>query len=116
MHGSEGAGARRRAPATRQCVARSKKAHAEGEKCGPARLDKMLTEARAITPWLRKGSSVPQQQLIRDFGTSRAKALAEPSSVRVYQDSIGHWYASFVVPPRWSPCPPREGSSASTGA
>ncbi len=22
---------------------------------------------------------------------------AEPSSVRVYQDSVGHWYASFVV-------------------
>ncbi len=23
---------------------------------------------------------------------------ADPSSVRVYQDNIGHWYASFVVP------------------
>jgi putative transposase len=23
---------------------------------------------------------------------------ADPSSVRVYQDSLGHWYASFVVP------------------
>lgn len=23
---------------------------------------------------------------------------AEPSSVRVYQDSLGHWYGSFVVP------------------
>ncbi|MFE7838448.1 RNA-guided endonuclease InsQ/TnpB family protein [Streptomyces sp. NPDC057474] len=140
-----------------ECVARSKKAHADGEKCGPAALDKMLTEARARTPWLAEGSSVPQQQLIRDFGKSRAKALkdikdrkpvhqragmprykkkretlatlnytrrgfrlkdgrlhlagnivltvvwsrdlpADPTSVRVYQDSIGHWYASFVVP------------------
>ncbi|ARF54324.1 RNA-guided endonuclease InsQ/TnpB family protein [Streptomyces gilvosporeus] len=139
-----------------ECVARSKKAHAEGEKCGPARLDKILTQARASTGWLCKGSSVPQQQLIRDFGKSRAKALMDikaglpmrqragmpkykkkhqagptlnytrrgfrlkegrlylagsivlsvvwsrglpklPSSVRVYRDSLGHWYASFVV-------------------
>uniref|UniRef100_A0AAU2V307 Transposase n=1 Tax=Streptomyces sp. NBC_00003 TaxID=2903608 RepID=A0AAU2V307_9ACTN len=139
-----------------ECVARSKKAHAEDEKCGPARLDKMLTEARADTAWLREGSSVPQQQLIRDFGKSRAKALKDikarlpmrqragmprykkkrealptlnytqrgfrlkdgrlhvaggivarvvwsrelpkpPSSVRIYRDSLGHWYASFVV-------------------
>ncbi|MFD3530528.1 RNA-guided endonuclease InsQ/TnpB family protein [Streptomyces sp. NPDC058664] len=140
-----------------ECVARSKKAHAENEKCGPAGLDRMLTEARGRTPWLAEGSSVPQQQLIRDFGKSRTKALkdvkgrmpvhrragmprykkkrealptlnytkrgfrlkdgrlylagrivltvvwsrhlpAEPSSVRVYRDSVGHWYASFVVP------------------
>ncbi|GGX25709.1 RNA-guided endonuclease InsQ/TnpB family protein [Streptomyces chartreusis] len=140
-----------------ECVARSKKAHIDGEECGPARLDRMLTEARAVTPWLAERSSVPQQQLIRDFGRCRAKALkdikdglpvrqragmpgfkkkneaepslnytrrgfrlrdgrlhlagcivvsvvwsrelpAEPSSVRVYRDSVGHWYASFVVP------------------
>jgi putative transposase len=124
--------------------------------CGPAQLDKMLTEARAATRWLREGSSVPQQQIIRDFGKSRVKALkdikarlpmrqragmprikrkrdalpslnytrrgfrlkdgrlhlaggitltvvwsrdlpADPTSVRVYRDSLGHWYASFVV-------------------
>jgi putative transposase len=58
-----------------ECVARSKKAHAEGEKIGPAALDRMLTEARRITPWLGGGSSVPQQQVIRDFGKSRAKAV-----------------------------------------
>ncbi|KUN87680.1 transposase [Streptomyces bungoensis] len=140
-----------------ECVARSKKAHTDGEECGPARLDRMLTHARAITPWLAEGASVPQQQLIRDFGKSRTKALgdikkqlpvrlragmpgyrkkhqanpslnytrrgfrlkngrlhlagrivltvvwsrdlpAEPSSVRVYRDSVGDWYASFVVP------------------
>ncbi|MGW2959156.1 RNA-guided endonuclease InsQ/TnpB family protein [Streptomyces sp. NPDC001220] len=140
-----------------ECVARSKKAHRGKEKCGPARLDRMLTESRSMTPWLAEGSSVPQQQLIRDFSKARAKALkdvkdrlpakqqagmprhkkkqeadptlnytrrgfrlknqqlylaggivltvvwsrklpAEPSSVRVYRDSIGHWYASFVVP------------------
>lgn len=27
----------------------------------------------------------------------------EPSSVRVYQDSLGHWYASFVVPAQAEP-------------
>ncbi|WP_043454674.1 RNA-guided endonuclease InsQ/TnpB family protein [Streptomyces fulvoviolaceus] len=147
-----------------ECVARSTKAHRAGEACGPARLDRMLTEARASNAWLREGGSVPQQQIIRDFGKSRAKALkdigqglpihrragmpkykkkyearptlsytrrgfrlqqgrlhlaggivltvvwsrnlpAEPSSVRVYQDSLGHWYCSFVVPAEVMPLP-----------
>ncbi|MDX3642044.1 transposase [Streptomyces sp. MB09-02B] len=153
-----------------ECVAKSRAVHthnkATGQKvtCGPAQLDRMLTEARARTPWLREGSSVVQQQVIRDFGRSRAKAHkdirerlpmarragmpawktrreapatlnytrrgfglkdgrlhlaggivvtvvwsrqlpAEPSSVRVYQDTLGHWYASFVVPARVQPLP-----------
>ncbi|MEU0074220.1 RNA-guided endonuclease TnpB family protein, partial [Streptomyces sp. NPDC006332] len=63
-----------------ECVAKSRAVHlhnkatGEGQTCGPAHLDRMLTEARACTPWLREGSSVPQQQVIRDFGRSRAKA------------------------------------------
>ncbi|WUL46707.1 transposase [Streptomyces canus] len=153
-----------------ECVAKSKAVHlhnkATGEKAtrGPAQLDRMLTEARARTPWLREGSSVCQQQVIRDFGRSRAKAHkdiearlpmarragmptykkkreaaptlnytqrgfrlkdgrlhlaggivvavvwsrelpAQPSSVRLYQDSLGHWYASFVVPAHAEPLP-----------
>ncbi|MEU9456367.1 transposase [Streptomyces sp. NPDC048277] len=153
-----------------ECVAKAKATHllnrTTGEKrtCGPAQLDKMLTETRARTPWLRQGSSVPQQQLIRDFGKSRAKAQkdvrerlpqrqragmpkwkkkhaasptlnytrrgfrlrggclhlaggivltvvwsrglpAQPSSVRVYQDGIGHWYCSFVVSAEVQPLP-----------
>lgn len=139
-----------------ECVARSKKAHQDKEKCGPARLDTMLTGARSANAWLREGSSVPQQQIIRDFAKSRAKALKDikerlpmrrragmpkykkkhqdnptlnytrrgfrlkdgrlhlaggivvgvvwsrdlpkpPSSVRIYRDSLGHWYCSFVV-------------------
>ncbi|MFE6690395.1 RNA-guided endonuclease InsQ/TnpB family protein [Streptomyces sp. NPDC057743] len=145
-----------------ECVAKSMAVHqcnrATGEKttCGPVQLAAMLTEARARTPWLREGACVPQQQLIRDFGKSRAKALKDikarlpmrqragmpkykkkrealpsleytkrgfrlkdgrlhlaggivvrpvwsrelpepPSSVRVYQDSVGHWHASFVT-------------------
>ncbi|MCR8575431.1 RNA-guided endonuclease InsQ/TnpB family protein [Streptomyces sp. Isolate_219] len=149
-----------------ECVAKSKQVGAwnktrpegaEQQTCGPVQLAAMLTEARARTEWLRKGACVPQQQLIRDFGKSRAKALKAikarlpvrqragmpkykkkrdalptleytrrgfrlkdgrlhlaggivatvvwsrelpnlPSSVRVCRDSIGHWYASFVVP------------------
>ena len=145
-----------------ECVAMSRKVHCLNETatekvtCGPAQLDKMLTEARTTMGWLREGASVPQQQIIRDFGKSRAKALqdiqaglpmrqragmprikrkrdalpsmnytrrgfrvkdgrlhlaggialrvvwsrdlpADPTSVRVHQDSLGHWYASFVV-------------------
>ncbi|KUO14827.1 RNA-guided endonuclease InsQ/TnpB family protein [Streptomyces dysideae] len=154
-----------------ECVAKSQathqhnKAHPQDKRtCGPAQLDKMLTEARTRTPWLREGSSVPQQQIIRDFGRSRAKAHkdiqdrlpmrqragmpkwktkrealptlnytrrgfrltdgrlhlaggivltvvwsrelpAAPTSVRVYQDSVGHWYCSFVVPVEAQPLP-----------
>ncbi|MEV7446538.1 transposase [Streptomyces sp. NPDC091204] len=148
-----------------ECVAKSKEVHAwnrtkpEGadkRTCGPAQLDRLLTEARAKTPWLRAGSSVVQQQAIRDFGRSKAKAQkdirdrlptnrragmpkwkrkresepslnytrsgfrlkdgllclaggirlsvvwsrdlpADPSSVRVYRDTLGHWCCSFVV-------------------
>ncbi|WP_336053584.1 RNA-guided endonuclease InsQ/TnpB family protein [Streptomyces sp. CA2R101] len=153
-----------------ECVAMSCKVHARnkatGEKtgCGPAQLDKMLTEARQSMAWLREGASVPQQQVIRDFAKSRAKALkdikarlpmrqragkprlkrkrnalatlnytrrgfrlkdgclhlaggialtvvwsrdlpSDPTSVRVYRDSLGHWYASFVVTAPAEPLP-----------
>ncbi|WP_372337867.1 RNA-guided endonuclease InsQ/TnpB family protein [Streptomyces sp. MK5] len=60
-----------------ECVARSQRAHREGEACGPARLDRMLTQARAVTPWLAAGSSVVQQQTVRDFAASRTKALKD---------------------------------------
>ncbi|MGW4822647.1 RNA-guided endonuclease InsQ/TnpB family protein [Streptomyces sp. NPDC004227] len=154
-----------------ECVAKSRQMHAhnrvhpEGKlTCGPAQLDKMLTEARSKLPWLRDGASVPQQQMIRDFAKSRSKALKDiehrlpvrqragmprhkrkrdaeptlnyttrgfrlkdgrlhlaggiavtvvwsrelpsaPSSVRVYRDSLGHWYASFVVTTKVQPIP-----------
>ncbi|GAA0913929.1 transposase [Streptomyces thermoalcalitolerans] len=154
-----------------ECVATSRQVHAHNRAhpnerltCGPAQLDKMLTEARARTPWLRDGASVPQQQTIRGFAKARTKALKDiekrlparqrtglpkwkkkrkalptlnytrrgfrlkdgrlhlaggialtvvrsrnlpsaPSSVRVYQDSLGHWYASFVVAAEVQPLP-----------
>jgi len=37
----------------------------------------MLTGARAVTSWLAEGARMPQQQIIRDFGKSRAKALKD---------------------------------------
>ncbi|MFJ4701813.1 RNA-guided endonuclease InsQ/TnpB family protein [Streptomyces sp. NPDC088768] len=154
-----------------ECVAKSRQVHAHNRRhpgagltCGPAGLDKMLTEARAAMAWLREGASVPQQQTIRDFAKARSKALKDierrlpvrrragmprakrkresaptlnytvrgfrlregrlhlaggivlavvwsrelpsaPSSVRVYRDSIGHWYASFVVAAERRPLP-----------
>lgn len=55
-----------------ECVAKAKAVHAhnklhpeEKQTCGPAQLDRMLTEARRVAPWLREGASVPQQQIIR---------------------------------------------------
>jgi len=66
-----------------ECVAMSRKVHAanrdatEKTTCGPAHLDKMLTEARNAMAWLREGASVPQQQTIRDFAKSRAKAVKD---------------------------------------
>ncbi len=124
--------------------------------------DAQLTRWRRQRPWLAEGSSVAQQQMVRDFDAARAKALkdrknkipvaqrrglprfkakgkalpsmnwttrgfslkpdpdtgvlrlhlaggivipvvwsrdlpADPKSVRVSIDSLGHWYASFVV-------------------
>ncbi|MGW1266986.1 RNA-guided endonuclease InsQ/TnpB family protein, partial [Streptomyces drozdowiczii] len=153
-----------------ECVAMSRKVHAanrdaaEKETCGPAQLDRLLTQARQAMSWLREGASVPQQQVIRDFAKSRAKAVkdvrakvpvrrragmprirrkrdalptlnytqrgfrlkdgrlhlagdivvtvvwsrelpSEPSSVRVYRDSLGHWYCSFVVAAEPQPLP-----------
>ncbi|MFE1902939.1 RNA-guided endonuclease InsQ/TnpB family protein [Streptomyces gardneri] len=153
-----------------ECVAMSRKVHlanrAAEEKItgGPAQLDRMLTEARRSLTWLREGASVPQQQVVRDFAKSRAKALKDikaklqmrqragmprikrkretlpslnyttrgfrlkdgrlhlaggivlgmvwsrdlpsvPSSVRVHRDSLGHWYASFVVTIESDPLP-----------
>ncbi|OQS15528.1 transposase [Nocardia donostiensis] len=125
-----------------------------------ARLSKMLTQARARTAWLRDGSQVAQQQMLRNYAQalghsftakdrgkpkpkSRKTALpsleyttrgfsikhrrlclpgkvsipvvwsrelpSEPSSVRIYRDSLGHWYASFVVRRPLQPAPTTTG-------
>jgi putative transposase len=105
--------------------------------------DEDLTIWRREHDWLRQGSVVAQQQMLRNFRAKRAKGKgrkkfksakrclpslnytrrgfavkdgrlclagglripvvwsrelpSDPSSVRVYRDRIGHWYASFVV-------------------
>jgi putative transposase len=66
-----------------QCVEASNAAHRQSVEtgvkveCGPALLDKRLTGWRAEHQWLAAGSSVAQQQTIRDFGRARAKALKD---------------------------------------
>lgn len=151
-----------------QLVAQSKSRRATNPDAtfGYADQDKFLTHLRATTThdevaWLAAGSSVAQQQTVRDFAAARTKALKDrkarlpmsqrrglprfkkrdvalasinytsrgftlktdatgrvrlvlpggvhipvvwsrdlpshPKSVRVHQDRLGHWYASFVV-------------------
>ncbi|NLE82504.1 MAG: transposase [Rhodococcus sp.] len=148
-----------------QCVSESRDAYRAGRACGPAWLDKRLTRWREEHDWLGAGSTVPQQQTIRDFAKSRSKACkdtknrvpvrqragmpkyrkkrltlpslnytrrgftldaqrvrlaggivvrpvwsrelpAAPSSVRLFRDSLGHWYCSFVVDAVAEPLPP----------
>lgn len=105
--------------------------------------DQMLTEWRSKSEWMREGSVVAQQQMLRNFRAKRAKGKGRrkfkadkkclpsldytqrgfsirdgalrlpgkvsvpvvwsrelpsvPTSARVYRDSLGHWYVSFVV-------------------
>ncbi|WP_438270640.1 zinc ribbon domain-containing protein [Streptomyces platensis] len=85
-----------------ECVAKSKalyahnRAHPEDRQtCGPVQLSAMLTEARARIPWLGEGASVPQQQLIRDFGKSRAKVHKRVARQR--QDTGRKWAKRVVA-------------------
>lgn len=158
-------------------VAESRRRHTQqpGSTFGYKEQDKFLTHLRSTTVdedgtrWLAEGSSVAQQQTVRDFAAARTKALmdrknrlpvrtrrglprfkkrgtalasmnytrrgfslradeagavrlhlaggitipvvwsrelpSDPSSVRVYQDSLGHWYASFCVKEKSQPAP-----------
>jgi len=157
-----------------QLVVKSKESYLEFKATGAAQdfglkaQGKFLTELRRNTCddagvfWLKSGSSVAQQQAMRDFSQARSQALSgvcgfpkfkarnkslpslnytkgsfslkthsntgklalvlpgkvmipvvwsrelpsAPSSVRVFQDSLGHWYASFVVEEEFQPAPP----------
>ena len=60
-----------------QCVAEATAAYRSGTKIGPAALDKKRTMWRAERAWLRAGASIPQRQVIRDFGPARAKAIKD---------------------------------------
>lgn len=120
-----------------------------GQKPTAKKLDALLTSARASLPWLREGSSVVQQQTIRDYATALSASFSvkgrgrpvlktrkknpyvslnyttrgfsikdsrlklaggvsmpvvwsrdlpsTPTSVRVYEDAAGWWWASFMV-------------------
>jgi putative transposase len=61
-----------------------------------------------------RGFSIRQDRLRLPGGVTVpvvwSRALpCDPSSVRVYRDSLGHWYASFVVRRRVEPVGPGEG-------
>lgn len=62
---------------------------------GPAGADKFLTHLRRTTvnaegeKWLAAGSSVAQQQTVRDFCASRAKALADIASGKPLRQRAG---------------------------
>ncbi|MEV0988608.1 transposase [Streptomyces sp. NPDC049949] len=85
-----------------ECVAVSRKLNGlnrpDGQKaaCGPAELDKMLTQARQSMALA--GGLVLTVVWSRDLPSA-------PTSVRVYRDSLGHWYASFVVEAATEPLP-----------
>ena len=123
-------------------------------------LSKLLTDARARSAWLRAGSQVAQQQMLRTYAqalsqsftvkgrgrpvfkarkrtrvsleyTRRGFTITEgrlvvakgvsipvvwsrelpsnPTSVRITQDSLGHWNVSFVVRRNARQAPPAEG-------
>lgn len=148
---------------------------------GPGQADKYLSHLRRVLrdpgtgqAWLASGSSVVQQQVVRDFSAARQKAImdrknkipvtqrralprfksrhkslpslnyttrgfslaevdgslrlklaggivvpvvwsrdlaSEPKTVRVYQDALGHWYASFVVTVELKAMPGPSGSA-----
>jgi putative transposase len=64
--------------------------------------------------YTRRGFSVRDQRLRLSGGVSipvvwSRELPSEPTSVRVYRDSLGHWYASFVVRRDVEPAPPAEG-------
>lgn len=89
-----------------ECVAKSRAVHAHnkatGQKvtCGPAQLDRMLTEARARTPWLREGSSVePKKGRPGSKGYREAKHLrakAHKKVARQRQDTGRKWAKKVV--------------------
>ena len=65
--------------------------------------------------YTKRGFSVREGRLILPKGVSvpvvwSRDMPSEPTSVRVYRDSLGHWYASFVVRRGVEPAPEVSGS------
>lgn len=112
-------------------VEESQRRHKNGQTFGPNEAAKHLTHLRHTVKdengvlWLSALSSVPQQQIVRDFSANCGNAFklleidsslrlkltkgtvisvvwsrelpAAPTSVRVYRKPSGKWFASFVV-------------------
>jgi putative transposase len=75
---------------------------------------KRKDKALPSLPFTRNGFSIVDGRLRLPKGTGIpvvwSRGLpAEPTSVRVYRDSLGHWYASFVVRRDAEPAPPANG-------
>lgn len=75
---------------------------------------KRKDKARPSLDFTRNGFAVVDGRLRLPKGTSipvvwSRDLPSEPTSVRVYRDSLGHWYASFVVRRDTVPAPPAEG-------
>ena len=74
---------------------------------------KRKDRARPSLDFTRNGFSLVDGRLRLPKGTSipvvwSRELPSEPTSVRVYRDSLGHWYASFVVRRDFEPSPPAQ--------
>lgn len=75
---------------------------------------KRKDRARPSLDYTRNGFALVDSRLRLPKGTTipvvwSRELPSEPTSVRVFQDSLGHWYASFVVRRDVEPTPPAEG-------
>jgi putative transposase len=76
---------------------------------------KVRKKTRPTLEYTTRGFSVRDGRLRLPGGVSipvvwSRELPSEPSSVRVYQDSLGHWYASFVVRREREPAPEADGA------
>ncbi len=75
---------------------------------------KARKKTRVSLEYTTRGFTIRDDRLFLAKGVSVAVVWSrdlpsEPTSVRVYQDSLGHWYASFVVRRAIAPIPPTSG-------
>ncbi|WP_198667204.1 RNA-guided endonuclease InsQ/TnpB family protein [Glycomyces dulcitolivorans] len=71
---------------------------------------KCKSRVRPSLNYTRRGFRLKDDRLLLAGGIALTVVWSrplpqEPSSVRIYQDSLGHWYASFVIPGSAEPLP-----------
>ncbi|GIG97705.1 transposase [Plantactinospora mayteni] len=76
---------------------------------------KRLKDALPSLEYTTRGFSIRERRLRLPGGVSipvvwSRELPSDPTSVRVYQDCLGHWYASFVVRRDTAPAPDVEGA------